>query len=392
MRAATGAVKGNAKGNAKGAERADSREPQAGIAMLAVVVMVLPILFVVGSYLQTMTGRNNRLQLEVKEERAMLVAESGVDVALFQARSGVLVAGPHAVYHYSGSLTGGGSYTVVATYLKGDGIDNDHNGLVDDANEDVFEVVSTGTLGTSQRRVAAYLGFSPFLLPATSALTMVNQSPTDITINGSPTLSGRNYTVAGALVGSGDTYGISIEQPAPTTRITSLLTAGEASHVTGVTPTPSVGTSSNYSAATFNSVVNQARNAAQIVIANGLINSNTTYGNAITGPQYIVYRNGDLKINGNMSGAGLLVVNGNLTISGTMTWKGVVLVTGNIDAANGTASVYGGIVMGPTGSSIKMKGTADIRYSTAAINLATRLTGRYVALNGWQEITTNGGG
>jgi hypothetical protein len=378
MRAATGTVTGNAKG-----------ERQAGFAMLAVVVMVLPILFVIGSYLQTMTGRNSRLQLEVKEERAMLVAESGVDVALFQARSGVLVAGPHAVYHYNGALAGGGSYTVTATYLGADGLDNDHNGTPDDASEDVFEVVSTGTVATSQRRVAAYLGFSPFLLPATSALTMVNPNPTDITINGSPTLTGRNYTVNGALVGSGDTYGISIETPAPTTRITSLLTGGEASHVTGLTAAPSVGSSSNYTATAFNSVVNQARNAAQIVITNGLVNSNTTYGNATTGPQYIVYRNGDLKINGNMSGAGLLVINGNLTISGTMTWKGVVLVTGNIDAANGNASVYGGIVMGPGGSSIKMKGTADIRYSAAAIDLATRLTGRYVALNGWQEITTN---
>jgi hypothetical protein len=377
MRAATGAMKG---------------ERQDGFAMLAVVVMVLPILFVVGSYLQTMTGRNSRLELEVKEERAMLVAESGVDYAMFQARSGVLVAGPHAVYHYSGTLAGGGGYTVTCTYLGADGIDNDHLNGVDDANEDVFEVVSTGTLGTSQRRIAAYLGWSPFLLTPTGALTMVNQNPTDITINGSPTLSGRNYSVTGALVGSGDTFGITIETPAPTTRITSLLTAGEASHVTGVTPTPSVGSSSNYSAATFSSVVNQARNAAQIVITNGLINSNTTYGNAITGPEYIVYRNGDLKINGTMSGAGLLVVNGNLTISGTMTWKGVVLVTGNIDAANGTASIYGGIVMGPSGATIKMKGTADIRYSAAAIDLATRLTGRYVALNGWQEITTNGGG
>src|SRR5262249_7850881 len=293
-----------------------------------------PILFVIGSYLQTMSGRNSRLQLEVKEERAMLVAESGVDVALFAARSGVLVAGPHAVYHYTGTLAGGGSYTVTCPYLKGDGIDNDHNGLIDDAPEDVFEVVSTGTLATSQRRVAAYLGFSPFLLPATSALTMVNQNPTDITINGSPTLSGRNYTVTGVPVGSGDTYGISIEQPAPTTRITSLLTAGEASHVTGATPTPSVGSGSNYTAAAFNSVVTQARNAAQIVITNGILNGNVTYGNAITGPQYIVYRNGDLKVNGNFSGAGLLVINGNLTVTGGMIWKGVVLVTGNIDAAN----------------------------------------------------------
>jgi hypothetical protein len=375
MRAATGARKG---------------ERQDGFAMLAVVVMVLPILFVVGSYLQTMTGRNSRLELEVKEERAMLVAESGVDHAMFQARSGALVADPHAVYHYSGTLAGGGSYTVTCTYLGADGIDNDGANGVDDPNEDVFEVVATGTLGTSQRRICAYLGWSPFLTTAPGALTMVNPNPTDITINGSPTLSGKNYTVAGALVGSGDQPGITIEAPGTTANITGLLTAGEGSHVTGSTAAPSVAAGNTYTAATFNGIVQQARNAAQIVIVNGQVNANTTYGSpAANGTHYIVYRNGDLKINGNMSGAGLLVVNGNLTITGTMTWKGVVLVTGNIDAANGTASVYGGIVMGPGGSTIKMKGTADIRYSAAAIDYATRLTGRYVALNGWQEVTTN---
>jgi len=101
---------------------------------------------------------------------------------------GVLVAGPHAVYHYNGTLAGGGSYTTVTcTYLGADGIDNDGDHLIDEPDEDVFEVVATGTVATSQRRVAAYLGFSPFLLPTTSALTMVNPNPTDITINGSPT-------------------------------------------------------------------------------------------------------------------------------------------------------------------------------------------------------------
>src|SRR5262249_18009323 len=117
MRAATGTRE---TGAGKTGARKDER--QDGFAMLAIVVMVLPILFVIGSDLQTMSGRNSRLQLEVKEERAMLVAESGVDVALFAARSGVLVAGPHAVYHYTGTLAGGGSYTVTCTYLKGDGI------------------------------------------------------------------------------------------------------------------------------------------------------------------------------------------------------------------------------------------------------------------------------
>ena len=370
--------------------RATRAENQAGFAMLALVVVIVPILLLVGSYLQTMTGRNSRLQLEIKEERAMLIAESGVDVALYEARQGTLVAGHNAVFHFNGTLPTGGDYTVTCTYLGDDDRDNDGDGQIDEADEDVFEVVTNGALGTSRRRVAAYLGFSPFLRTPNSAVTMVSPAPTDIRINGSPIIDGRNYGLTGnALVGSGNTYGMSTASPTPTSAITSLLTAGEGSHVTGATAAPSVGQSTTYSASLFNSTVLQARNSAQIIVMSGLLNSNVTYGNAVTGPQYIVYREGNLRINGNFSGAGLLVVNGNLTVMGTMSWTGVVLVTGNIDAANGTAQIRGSLVEGPNGTTLAVKGTADIRYSAAAINEAERLTGRYVALNGWQEISTN---
>ena len=42
---------------------------------------------------------------------------------------------------------------------------------------------------------------------------------------------------------------------------------------------------------------------------------------------------------------------------------------------------------GPSGGNFEAKGTFDLRYSSEAITLANSVSGRYVALNGWQEIS-----
>jgi hypothetical protein len=363
-------------------------EAQRGIATLALVLILVPLLIVVGSYLQTMSGRNSRLQLEIKEERAMMVAESGIDVALFEARKGTLVAGHQAKFSFAGAMPGGGDYSANCTYLGDDDIDNDNDGLIDEPDEDVYRVVSTGRVGGSLRRVAAYLGFSSFLAGPQSAITVTNQTPTDIRISGTPVIDGRNYSLAGNLVGSGNTFGIAIAAPATTTKLSALLTPAEGARVLGKTAAPSLGQTTTYTTTTVASTVAQARNAAQIVVTNGVAAA-MSWGNATTGPQYIVYREGNLKVTGNTTGAGILVVNGDLTISGTLTWYGVVLVTGNFDCGSGTARIYGATVLGQGGIRVDVRGTCDLRYSQAAVALATRLTGRYVAFNGWQEISTN---
>lgn len=359
-----------------------------GIATLALVLILVPLLILVGSYLQTMSGRNSRLQLEVKEERAMMIAESGVDVALFEARKGTLVAGHQAKFTFQGTMPGGGSYQANCTYLGDDDIDNDGDSTIDEADEDVYRVVSTGTLNGSLRRVAAYLGFSSFLAGPQSAITVTNQSPSDIRISGTPIIDGRNYSLSGALVGSGDTFGIAIAAPAATGKLSALLTPAEGARVLGKTAAPSLGQTTSYTTTTFTDTVAQARNAAQIVVTNGVAAA-MNWGNSTTGPQYIVYREGNLKVTGNTTGAGILVVNGDLTITGTLTWYGVVLVTGNFDCGAGTARIYGATVLGQGGIRVDVRGTCDLRYSQAAVDLATRLTGRYVAFNGWQEISTN---
>jgi len=51
--------------------------------------------------------------------------------------------------------------------------------------------------------------------------------------------------------------------------------------------------------------------------------------------------------------------------------------------------VHGGVVQGPASLQLILTGTIDARYSEAGVDLASALTGRYVAFNGWQEISTN---
>jgi hypothetical protein len=365
----------------------DRNRNQEGIAALGLIVVLGPLLFLVTSYLQTMSGRTNRLQLDYMEERALLAAESGIDVAIYESRCGTLVAGPMAQFVFEGALPSGDKYQAIATYLGADLVDNDDDLAVDaaDPDEDVFRVECTGRAGSYRRRVATYLGFSSFITAPTAAATVVNQNP-NIRITGAALIDGHNHDLAGNLVGAGGMAGLAISPPATTANLLATLTPMEQSRVVGSTPTPSLTTSSTYTQTQVDEILVQARNSAQVVLTNGTIAGTKVYG-TIAGPQYIVYREGDLRIQGDVSGAGLLMIHGDLTITGTMSWTGVVVCTGRLLCGSGTARLSGGVIIGEAGNELDLRGTVDLRFSGPALQLAMNLTGRYVAFNGWQELS-----
>ena len=133
-------------------------------------------------------------------------------------------------------------------------------------------------------------------------------------------------------------------------------------------------------------LVAQAKNAASIVLTNSLYDA-FDFGDASAGTAYITYREGDVKFTGNSRGAGLLVVTGNLEMVGTFRFDGIVVVLGDIDNSSGTAEIYGGLVQGPAATQLKFTGTSDVYFSTQALDIANTLTSRYVAFNGWQELS-----
>jgi hypothetical protein len=88
----------------------------------------------------------------------------------------------------------------------------------------------------------------------------------------------------------------------------------------------------------------------------------------------IIYRNGNLKIQGDR-GQGILLVEGDLTVTGAMVFYGPVMITGTL-STSGTggdgAKFYGGIVAGNVALDdlTKLSGGALVSYSSCALKRA----------------------
>jgi hypothetical protein len=351
-------------------------EGQGGFVVVVLVLMLVPVLLLVGSFTTAMVGKSNELRTDLDSERALLCAESGVDEAVFRGQTGTLSDG----VPFSRDLGGGLSYTALPTHLLHDKKDNDGDKLEDEPDEDVFQIEVTGTYRNTVRRVAAYLGPVQLLPPINSAFTLSNPGET-IELKGTPLISGNNVTMSGAPA-SPSGFGLGYVSPATEASVLGQLSGTEQALVVGASPAPSIGAAGSIDVP---ALVAQMSNYANIVLTSDKYTS-YSFGNGPAGIANIAYRNGDVTFGGNTQGAGILAVNGNLTLGGTFRFDGVILVTGNIESTAGTARIYGAILQGPAGSFLQFKGTVEIHYSSEAIALANSASGQYVSFNGWQEL------
>jgi len=353
---------------------------QQGFALIALFALMIPMLIIVVAFSTTMTGRTNELRVELDEELALLACESGVDDAIYQGRIGDLTDGGN----YNRTLGSGQSFVVEPTYLGKDGKDNDGDSATDEEDEDVFQIIVTGSYRQTSRRVAAYLGPVP-LLPIMEAAVTTHDPNVTIWLPGTPVVTGDDTDVDGGGGSGPDVPGLAIAPPGDVAHLDSELTGSERTAVQGVGPSPSLGVAT---AIDVPSLVTQIQNVANLILTSDQYSS-FDFGDASALPvptTTIAYRNGNVKFAGNSRGAGILVVTGNLTITGNFRYDGVIIVLGKVDNSAGTAQVYGSIVQGPNGGAITFKGTADVRYSSEAIDLANSASGAYVAFIGWQEL------
>jgi hypothetical protein len=348
-----------------------------GFALVAVFIVLIPMLVLVGAITTEITARNSELRVELDQEMALLAAESGVDDAIYRGRIGELKDGDV----YSREIGRGQSFQTTATYLKTDGKDNDDDGKIDEDDEDVFQVIVAGTYRHATRRVVAYLGPVP-LLPKLDAALATQDPNIQITLQGSPLISGFNKRIDGSPGTGPAVPGLAIAPPGTVATLSAQLTGTEPTKVEGVGGTPSLDTTGLIDVA---ALVDQARNIANEVLTTDMYTTHT-FGDASAGTAQVTFREGNVKFTGNSRGAGVLVVTGNLEMVGTFRFDGVIIVLGKITNSAGTAKVYGSILQGPKGTSVMLKGTADIQYSEEAIAIANSASGTYVAFNGWQEI------
>jgi hypothetical protein len=230
---------------------------------------------------------------------------------------------------------------------------------------DTIDVKSKSKFIDSTYTMNLRLYRSPVPFPGINAAVNLASSPITFDMKGTPSIDGRNWNMDGTLNPdrTTDTNGVSVVTAAEST-----LVAGFGSKITGdpkkVTkdPPPDPGP-----------YVAQYLAGTDVTFADGSVNSGN-YGTAAA--PVIGYVNGNVKFNGNGSFYGILVVHGNLDFAGTFDMYGLVICYGDsnvisVSTSSGTPVIWGSIIQtGPSGSSFTMKGTADVRYSAAAMKMA----------------------
>lgn len=123
----------------------------------------------------------------------------------------------------------------------------------------------------------------------------------------------------------------------------------------------------------FETLYNEAKAEATMVLTDGRINGNTTFGTSYA-PE-IVYVSDDARINGTARGYGVLVVDGDLQVTGNMIWEGLIVVrddTGITADFGGNSSIYGAVVLLGRGAGVEtaysIRGNTSIQYSSEALS------------------------
>jgi hypothetical protein len=105
------------------------------------------------------------------------------------------------------------SFVATPTYLMADGIDNDDDSLIDEPDDDVYQILSVGSYRGSTRRLVAYIGITVTAPPVMDAAEATMDPNVTVDTNGDMRMSGFNRNMDGTLVGSGDTAGLAITAP-----------------------------------------------------------------------------------------------------------------------------------------------------------------------------------
>ena len=383
------------------------RRPRRGFAMfLAVGALVIIGVLVAGSSFITL--QEQRLgQNSIVQTRAFSAAEFGLNkIQADWDKTPNLQMANGASFDTNYVLTGQGTAKVRYTRL----------------NNETFWIVSEGraTAGNSAaasrvavKRVGAVLRLRIPTIKAEGAITAGG----NVVVRGGADIQGRDSVPPGW---SSDCSSIpEVDKAGVVVPVGSSVTTQGSSTVSGVPPTrqdplaADQNTYIRYGDETWNTLTSQANvtlNGGSIgnqvapdslPLLPGVCNKGNIYnwgepwrgiGSVPACKNYfpIIYSNGDLTLNGNGRGQGILLVNGNVTINGQFEWHGLIVVSNDIVRGTGSATVFGGVM---ARNEVKadesiISGTTHYQYSSCALERAMRGSAQVVQAKerAWTEL------
>lgn len=200
--------------------------------------------------------------------------------------------------------------------------------------------------------------------------------------------------------------GIATRNDGVTNTVTNSLNSSQKSNVQGlgfsVNPlTPSVLTTDGPSVNDLDTIVSRILGKSGVATTGTRdFNGNDVFG-TLANPQITHLTSSDVRLNGNATGAGILIVDGSLTINGNLNFVGWIIVRGNTvvnpvgngDATtdvSGSAFINGALWTGDL--EIKIGGDATLNYCQACLNLVDNVGGgggnlaRPMSVVSWQEL------
>ena len=122
-------------------------------------------------------------------------------------------------------------------------------------------------------------------------------------------------------------------------------------------------------------LVSQLESSVHETVASGTY-SNVTWGDWATDDMEVVIADGDLKLTGTGTGAGILVVKGDPTLSGSFSYAGIIVVLGDIRLVGGGSSthLWGSLIAQESleamdsSAEVFVSGSADIVYSSVVLD------------------------
>src|SRR5262245_44659087 len=370
---------------------------RAGVERGSVIAfLLLTIVIVAGGVAGLLTVervRQGRILESARAKRSLQLAESTLDQAAVLVNAGTL--GENGSIDWSNDgIDNDGDGTVdeadehvTASLLswRTDGVDNDGDGLIDaaDKNEEVIRVRTSAAIGGVTRALTGWLRRGAMTLPDPQGAVYLDDPNADVTFQGNAfAVNGNDRNLNGTPGPNPAIHGIAIN--GNPSEVITQLSATQLDNVTGAGGWPSVSSYTPPDPDMIDNVIAALSPRASIVFNNYNSVYTGNLGNYSTGTWAITKSNGDLRIGGGSTGAGILMIDGNLEISGNWDYVGYIFVTGRVRmlGGGGTKRLRGAMFIDgdiEQGSTVMLwiNGTVDLLYSSQALTLVRETFGTY---------------
>ncbi|NWF51019.1 MAG: hypothetical protein HXY49_10820 [Ignavibacteriaceae bacterium] len=305
------------------------------------------------TFLVLKLNANSNLNLQTTLDKylktqARLIANSGVEIYLEQLRRNKSLTG-----NFNDNQLFGGEYDI--------NISGPDSALIITSVAD-FQGVKHTTIVNARRDMLPFPSLPGAMYVTTNAITYVK-------MNGNFSVSGYDHDINGNLVAGTPLPGISVDNKADSSAIRNVLKGS--ADVDGKGGKPSIWTTNNN--IDWEALANEVIYGSDITINSS--NDLKNYANlgTLSVPK-ATFINGNIQLNSNLSGAGILVVNGDIQINGSFSYLGIVIAykdTKITTQLNGNGKVYGGMIIAGSEANLEISnGNFKCYYSTEALNNA----------------------